>query len=152
MPLFENLDRLEPAEAVYKMLKAERRTRRIALALKIAIVAAAYLYYQHLQLPQNAAEKQALVNAAQTKIEAFVTPIVERTAANLTKKLQAQMEAEMSSAASNVLKKVTKGGASGPAVSADQAEVAAAAAEIAKDPSKLDPQTVDAIMEALKKK
>lgn len=86
-------------EAIYRMLKAERRSRRISLFVRLSLLGALVYAFHFYGLPENAAKKEALITSAQTKFEAFLTPVVERMTKSLTKKIQADMLGEQGLAA-----------------------------------------------------
>jgi hypothetical protein len=128
MSLFESAY-VDPVEATYRILRSQQRARRFALFLKVAIILGLYFGYQYLQQPENAAKKEALIEAGQTKLESFITPIAERLATNLTKKIQADM---LSGAAGTV-------------------RTAGAQTQQAALPSNINPAQIQAICSALSK-
>lgn len=91
---FNDSDDGDRTEAIYRMLKADRRSRRISLLIKLSVIGALVYGYHFYGLPENAVKKEALITAAQTKFESFLTPVVERMTMSLTKKIQADMLGE----------------------------------------------------------
>ena len=84
-------DDLDRTEAIYRMLKADRLSRRISLFVRLSLIGAVVYAFHFYGLPENAAKKEALITTAQEKFEAFLTPVVERMTKSLTKKIQAEM-------------------------------------------------------------
>ncbi len=91
MSVFQNLDDLDPGEAAYRLLKAERRSRRVALALKLLLILGLYGGYRYLQMPEHADAKERLIVTVQTRLESFLLPIVERTTSHMVEKIQSDM-------------------------------------------------------------
>lgn len=89
--MFQNLDGLDPAEASYRLLKAERNARRFGLFVKLALIGAVWYGYHFYSLPENALAKQALIEKGQTKFEELLLPVVESTVTRMTAKIQADM-------------------------------------------------------------
>ncbi len=87
-------DDLDRTEAIYRMLKADRLSRRISLFVRLSLIGAVVYAFHFYALPENAAKKEALITTAQEKFEAFLTPVVERMTKSLTKKIQAEMLGE----------------------------------------------------------
>lgn len=96
--MFFDSDDTDRTEAIYQMLKAERRSRRFSLIIRLLLIGGLVYGYHFYGLPENAAKKEALINTAQTKFESFLTPVVERMTMSLTKKIQADMLGEQGTA------------------------------------------------------
>lgn len=91
---FNTSDDVDRTEAIYRMLKADRLSRRISLAIRLSLIGALVYGFHFYSLPENAVKKEALIVAAQTEFESFLTPVVERMTMSLTKKIQADMLGE----------------------------------------------------------
>lgn len=88
---FENSDDVDRVDAVYRMLKADRLSKRISTGIKLLLIVSLVYGYHYLSLPENAATRNSLIDTAQTKFESFLTPVVERMTLSMTKKIQADM-------------------------------------------------------------
>ncbi len=103
--MFFDSDDGDRTEAIYRMLKADRRSRRVSLFVRLFLIGAVVYGYHFYGLPENAAKKEALINSAQTKFESFLTPVVERMTMSLTKKIQADMLGEQGVAGAAAVRK-----------------------------------------------